>query len=82
MSRVAKRNTFTMLGSILLVALIYLALPVHAGVETASTPDVLCSKSTHDGVILTACDESGWFAGLVDTNQFMGVQSNFRDPIY
>ena len=78
MSRVAKRRTFTVLGGLALLALIYLTVPVHALVETETTPDVLCSKSTRDGVVLAECEEPGW---LVQWSR-NEVQTHFRDPLY
>ena len=82
MSRVAKRRTYSVLGGVLLFALVYLALPVSAGVEAASTPDVLCSKSTREGVILAPCGEASFFASIVGSDRFLGAESNFRDPLY
>ncbi len=82
MSRAAKRRGGTLLGAAALVALIYLALPVQAGVDSTSNEGVLCATSPREGVVLADCSERGWLVGLVDTDRFLGVQTKFRDPIF
>ena len=82
MSGISKRVVTTLLGAVALGVLIHAALPVQARMEATMNNDELCVTHTREGVVVASCSETGWLASLVDTSSLLGVQSNFRDPIY
>ena len=82
MRRTTKRRGVTLLGAVAAVAFIYLAMPVQANVNSATTGDVLCVRSSDGELVLADCSETGWLEGLIGSDRFQTVQSKFRDPIY